>query len=236
MANVVIGLFDDAAEAQRAYSEVINLGIPKADVSVIARGAEGEAVKNTGDGSEADSGFGVGASLGTLAGGAAGILASLGLIAIPGIGPLLAAGPIVAALTGAGVGAVTGGVVGALIGWGIPEHEAEVYDEGVRRGGVVVTAKAQSEHIAEQISEVMREEGAVDIDSRAAQWRQTGWQSKYGTTGSATSTGGRNAGDEGLASNGGRSIPNPGESTSLEPESGAPRSGRARVYNYGSGI
>jgi len=110
--------------------------------------------------------------------GAAGWLAALGLAAIPGIGPLLAAGPIMAALAGAGIGAAVGGITGALIGMGIPEEDAEVYEEGVHRGGTLVTVESDTA-FADRVGDIMTRHGAVDIDRRAREWQASGWKSRY---------------------------------------------------------
>jgi hypothetical protein len=95
-------------------------------------------------------------------------------LAIPGIGPIIAAGPIVATLTGAGVGAVAGGLIGGLTDMGVSKADAEYYAESVRRGGALVTVRADDSR-AERAAEVMREHGAIDIERRAERWRERGW-------------------------------------------------------------
>jgi len=121
------------------------------------------------------SGAATGAVTGGVVGGAAGLAASLMSLTIPGIGPIIAAGPIVAALTGAGVGAVAGGLIGGLTDMGVSHEHAEYYSESVRRGGALVTVRAD-ESRAERAAEIMREHGAIDIDRRVERWRETGWQ------------------------------------------------------------
>jgi len=120
------------------------------------------------------SGAATGAVTGGVVGGAAGLAASLMGLAIPGIGPIIAAGPIVATLSGAGVGAVAGGLIGGLTDMGVSKNDAEYYAESVRRGGALVTVRADDSR-AERAAEIMREHGAVDIERRAEQWRQRGW-------------------------------------------------------------
>src|SRR5207249_3915077 len=115
-----------------------------------------------------------GAVTGGVVGGAAGLAASLMGLAIPGIGPIIAAGPIVATLTGAGVGAVAGGLIGGLTDMGVTRADAEYYAESVRRGGALVTVRADDSR-AERAAEVMRDHGAGDIERRAEQWRERGW-------------------------------------------------------------
>ncbi|HSC22173.1 MAG TPA: hypothetical protein VLG08_00530 [Casimicrobiaceae bacterium] len=115
-----------------------------------------------------------GAVTGGVVGGAAGLAASLMGLAIPGIGPIIAAGPIVSLLTGAGVGAVAGGLIGGLTDMGVARGDAEYYAEAVRRGGALVTVRADDAR-AERAAEIMRNHGAVDIERRAEKWRQSGW-------------------------------------------------------------
>lgn len=120
------------------------------------------------------SGAAAGAVTGGVVGGAAGLAASLMGLAIPGIGPIIAAGPIVATLSGAGVGAVAGGLIGGLTDMGVSRTDAEYYAESVRRGGALVTVRADDDR-AEQAADVMRAHGAIDIERRAEQWRERGW-------------------------------------------------------------
>ncbi|HSC99964.1 MAG TPA: hypothetical protein VLI21_13750 [Casimicrobiaceae bacterium] len=129
---------------------------------------------NDRDAADDASGAATGAVTGGVVGGAAGLAASLMGLAIPGIGPIIAAGPIVATLSGAGVGAVAGGLIGGLTDMGVSKTDAEYYAESVRRGGALVTVRADDTR-AERAAEIMREHGAVDIERRAEQWRQRGW-------------------------------------------------------------
>ncbi|GJE62646.1 hypothetical protein MPOCJGCO_4779 [Methylobacterium trifolii] len=114
-------------------------------------------------------------------GGGAGLLAGLGLLAIPGVGPVVAAGWLVATVTGAGVGAAAGGLIGGLTGAGLSEHEAERYAEGVRRGGTLVTVRA-GEDLADRVMTILDRSGSIDLDERAQGWRAQGWTG--GTLGS----------------------------------------------------
>ena len=97
------------------------------------------------------------------------------VIAIPGIGAILAAGPIAAALVGAGAGAVAGGLIGGLVDLGVPETHAEYYAEAVRRGGALVTVRTDASR-TDEAEKIMRENGAIDIDDRVARWRSAGWK------------------------------------------------------------
>jgi len=117
---------------------------------------------------------GTGAVTGGVVGGAVGLAVSLMGLAIPGIGPIVAAGPIVATLTGAGVGAVAGGLIGGLTEIGVSRRDAEYYAEAVRRGGALVTVRADNARAA-RAADIMRAHGAIDIERRAGQWREHGW-------------------------------------------------------------
>jgi len=180
--KIVIGMFDNIAEAHKAVDELTQLGLSRSDVSIIApKRDDTDTIDSSQDKTHAAEGAGIGATTGALAGGAAGILASLGLLAIPGIGWLLAAGPIVATLTGAGIGAAAGGIIGALVGLGIPEEDAEQYEEGIRRGGTVVTAKADDSS-ADEAAAILDRHGAVNMEQRVSQWKTSGWAPKRATT------------------------------------------------------
>jgi hypothetical protein len=173
---MVVGLFDTFSSAEMALREIENLGISHNDVSIVANNADNEYSSwraNAGS----DYGTppaGVGANTGAVVGGIGGVLLGLGLLVIPGLGPLAAAGPLVAGLTGAGVGAVAGGLIGALMDIGIPEEEAGYYAEGVRRGGTLVSVNAPDNQVS-QVVTVLNRNGAVDIDQRRAYYQQTGY-------------------------------------------------------------
>jgi hypothetical protein len=115
------------------------------------------------------------AGIGAAIGGVGGLLLSAaGALTIPVIGPILAAGPIAAALTGAGIGAAAGGLIGALTESGIPEEDAKYYAEGVRRGDVLVTVKA-NETQADRVCDILDRHDAVDVDDRVQNWKSRGW-------------------------------------------------------------
>ena len=141
MSRTVIGLFDEFSQAEAAVRDLESAGVPQSSISIVANNANDEYTtwrdnygKNYGTPPA-----GQGANIGATAGGIGGILLGLGLLAIPGLGPLAAAGPLVAGLTGAGVGAgvgaATGGLLGALTNLGVPEEHAGYFSEGIRRGG-----------------------------------------------------------------------------------------------------
>ncbi len=184
MAKTVIGLFDSVAEAQNAVQAMIDLGVSRDNISMVANNPDantGEVVGGV-EMTTAES-AGTGAIGGSLLGGTLGLLVGIGALAIPGIGPVLAAGPIAAAIgstaLGAGIGAATGGLLGALVGAGVPEEDASFYEEGVRRGGTLVTATVD-EPLADSAAMAMRNSGAVDIDERRTTYRDSGWDSTRG--------------------------------------------------------
>lgn len=178
MTKTIVGLFDTFGEAQSVVQDLVDGGFDRSRISVVANDSKGE-YANSGDGhSEAADGAGAGAVTGTVAGGVLGLLVGVGALAIPGVGPVLAAGPLAAALgstaLGAGIGAAAGGLLGGLIGAGVPEDDANYYAEGVRRGGTLVTVSSTDE-LADSAYDIMQRHGAVDIDERGAEWKSSGW-------------------------------------------------------------
>jgi hypothetical protein len=174
--RTIARLFDSYSDASAAVRDLEAAGFLRDDISLIAnRGEDGSTTTTTGDTTEeTSSGAGTGAALGTLVGGGAGLLAGLGALAIPGLGPIVAAGWLVAALTGAGVGAAAGGLLGALTGSGLSEEESHVYAEGVRRGGNLVTVRTDDSRSAE-VESIMLRHNAASADTRGADYRAGGW-------------------------------------------------------------
>lgn len=175
MATNVVGLFDDRDEAQNAVRRLVDAGIPHGDISVVASNAHGKVERTDVDdtGNMAEEGAATGATSGLVVGGIIGALAGIGLGFVPFLG-FLVAGPLAGALTGAAAGLVTGGLLGGLIGLGIPEEHAHAYAEGVRRGGILVAARV-SDPMVSRAHEIMDDAGAVNIEDRAATYRETGW-------------------------------------------------------------
>jgi uncharacterized protein (TIGR02271 family) len=156
--NTVVGVFDDRDDAQRAIEALKDAGFRSEDIGITMRDRkEAEAlVEDTG--THAGAGAATGAMAGGVLGGLAGWLVGIGALAIPGIGPIVAAGPIAAALTGAAVGAAGGGLIGALTGMGVPEEEARWYESEVGRGGILVTAGAEGRY--DEARSIMLRHGA----------------------------------------------------------------------------
>ena len=179
MSQTVTGLFDTYEAAQMAVQNLEAAGVPHRDISIVASNAHGQhdqlGAHRAGEaGEDAGKGAGVGATVG----GVGGLLAGLGLLAIPGLGPVVAAGWLASTVIGAGVGAVvggaTGGLVGALVHSGVDEQDANVYAEGVRRGGAVVTAKV-ADADAPMTREVLQGRQSVDLASRRQVYVVEGW-------------------------------------------------------------
>ena len=138
MEKKIVGVFDTEQEASQAIEQLIREGISQDDISVITKDREDMQAISDETGTKAPEGVAAGAATGGVLGGVAGLLAGIGALAIPGIGPILAAGPIAATLTGAAVGVGAGGLVGGLIGLGIPEDEAKEYESYVDKGKILV--------------------------------------------------------------------------------------------------
>jgi hypothetical protein len=177
MTVTISRLYDTYADAQKAVDRLETAGVPHSDISIVANNSEGwyDGKKDRdGDGVDdraeaAGTGAGVGAGLG----GAAGLLAGLGLLAIPGLGPVVAAGWLAATAVGAAAGAATGGLVGALTEAGVSKDEAPLYAEGVRRGGTLVSAKVAD---AERTRlDALLDPSSVNLSDRKAAWTKSGW-------------------------------------------------------------
>jgi hypothetical protein len=170
-------IFDSYADASAAVGELEAAGFLRDDISLISNRQATTADDGTVTETAPESGAGTGATIGAVIGGGAGLLAGLGALAIPGLGPVVAAGWLIATLTGAGVGAAAGGLLGALTNAGIDEEHAHVYAEGVRRGGTLVTLRTD-ETRATEAEAIMARHNAVDATTRGAEYRTSGW-SRY---------------------------------------------------------
>ncbi|MEP6968482.1 MAG: hypothetical protein ABI906_10420 [Pseudomonadota bacterium] len=186
MTKTVTRLFDNFADAKAAVAELERMGVPHSDISIVASNADGahgrghQAASNDEKAREAGEDAGKGASIGGVLGGGAGLLAGLGLLAIPGLGPVVAAGWLISTAVGAAAGAAaggaTGGLVGALTHAGVSEKDAHVYSEGVRRGGTLVSARVDDARYADAEAALQRFK-AVDATTRGDAYRASGWSS-----------------------------------------------------------
>jgi hypothetical protein len=168
-----------------AVTDLEQAGVPRDDISLVANNADNwhEGHRHheghvDGDDNDTAEGAGKGATTGGLIGGAGGLLAGLGMLAIPGLGPVVAAGWLVStavgAIAGAAVGGATGGLLGALKDAGHTDDDAQVYAEGVRRGGALVSVRAADEHAAE-VERILSSRAGVDARNRGAAYREQGW-------------------------------------------------------------
>lgn len=173
--RTITGLFDTRDQAENAVRSLKDAGIPSGDISIVANNADGSYAT---DGDDVAADAGTGAGIGAAVGGAGGLLTGLGLLAIPGIGPVVAGGwllsTVVGAATGAVVGGATGGLIGALTDAGVDERDAHVYAEGVRRGGALVTARVDEAH-AETADAILRASNGIDIVDRRRAYEKEGW-------------------------------------------------------------
>lgn len=177
MERTVVALFDDVNTAQQAVNELINNGFDRNHISVVRTNDTRTSVASGSTTTDYEAGAGgaaAGAGIGGVLGGMAGLLVGLGVLAIPGIGPVIAAGPVAAALAGAGIGAATGGIIGALTDAGIPENQAGYYAEGIRRGGTLVTVRTNDDHVNHAV-QIFDRYSPVDVNQRASEWRSSGW-------------------------------------------------------------
>lgn len=172
--RTITAMFDKYSDAKAAVTRLEAAGVPDAQISIVSNDAAHKQYHNR----DEHSGAGTGASLGSLLGGGAGLLAGLGLLAIPGLGPVVAAGWLASTLVGAGVGAAAGGLTGALTDAGVDEADAHAYAEGVRRGGTLVTVRAD-DSLSAKVADILDDHGTVDMDERETSWRREGWTGKY---------------------------------------------------------
>jgi hypothetical protein len=163
--TAVFGLFSTYQEAEQSVDALLAAGFRNDDISVLApdqqTSKEFAAEKNT----KAPEGTATGATAGGALGGTLGLLAGIGALAIPGVGPFIAAGPIMGTLAGLGVGAATGGLVGALVGMGIPEYEAKRYEGRVKEGSILVSVHCDDSSWVSRAKDILAQVGAQDISS-----------------------------------------------------------------------
>jgi len=166
MANTaVFGIYRTQAEASMAVDALRRDGFRSADLSALLPDNVGTKdfahEKNT----KVPEGASAGAATGVVLGGALGWLVGVGALAIPGVGPFIAAGPIMASLAGAGAGAVTGGIVGALVGMGMPEYEAKRYEGRIKEGGILLSVHCDNHDWVKRAKRILEQTGATDVSS-----------------------------------------------------------------------
>jgi hypothetical protein len=163
--TAVFGIYPSVTQAEMAVDRIIGAAFSSNDISVLLpdnqSSKEFAHEKNT----KAPEGTATGVATGGVIGGTLGLLAGIGALAIPGVGPFIAAGPIMGALAGAGAGGAVGGLIGALVGMGIPEYEAKRYEGRVKAGGVLLSIHCNSSEEVSRAKELLRATGAEDIAS-----------------------------------------------------------------------
>lgn len=157
MSRTIVGLFTTRSQAEEAIRELKERDFSEKEISLVARDEEKR--EKGGEMSFDNQNLSDGTAAGGAIGGLTGLLAGAGALLIPGIGPIIAAGPLAGALTGI----VTGGIAGGLIDYGIPEKEGRRYEEEVNRGKILVAVKADSQDMADDAVSVFRENGAMDV-------------------------------------------------------------------------
>lgn len=159
------GIYPDRAKLETGVQALRDANFRSEDISVLLPENVGTKDFSAEKQTKAPEGVASGATAGAVAGGMLGWLVGIGAIAVPGIGPFLAAGPIMAALAGVGAGGVTGGVVGGLVGLGIPEYEAKRYEGRIRDGGILISVHCDDSEWTSRAKEILERTGAEDVAS-----------------------------------------------------------------------
>lgn len=163
--TAVFGIYKSADQAERAVDALIAAGFPSANISVLLPDTRSTKEFAHEKATKAPEGTAAGVTAGGIIGGTIGVLAGVGALAIPGVGPFIAAGPIVAGLAGLGVGGAVGGLVGALVGMGIPEYEAKRYEGFVKGGGTLLSVHCDTSEQISRAKDLLKGTGATDIAS-----------------------------------------------------------------------
>jgi Protein of unknown function (DUF3341)/Heat induced stress protein YflT len=166
MANkAVFGLYATRRQVENAVDELKAQGFRNTDISVLFSENVGTKDFAHEKGTKAPEGMATGATSGAVVGGALGWLAGIGALAIPGVGPLIAAGPIIAAITGVGVGGAVGGITGGLVGLGIPEYEAKRFEGRIKSGNILLSVHTDDSKWTDKAEQILKSTGAEDISS-----------------------------------------------------------------------
>src|SRR5260221_9287363 len=163
--TAVFGIYAIRAAAETAADTLVKSGFSAENISVLLPQNLGSKPIATEKATKAPEGATTGAGSGAVLGGTLGLLAGIGALAIPGVGPLIAAGPIMATLAGMGVGGTLGGITGALVGLGIPEFEAKRYEGRVQKGGILLSVHCDTSDEIKRANEILESTGCEDISS-----------------------------------------------------------------------
>jgi len=161
----VFGIYQSEKQAERTVDDLLAAGFSNDDVSVLLPDVRGTKDFAHDKGTKAPEGATAGVTTGGVVGGTLGLLAGIGVLAIPGVGPFIAAGPIMAALAGLGVGGAVGGLIGALVGMGIPEYEAKRYEGRLQKGGILLSVHADNHDWIARAKAILEKTGAEEISS-----------------------------------------------------------------------
>jgi len=186
--KTIVALYDRSDDADRAVEDLTRAGVPRDDISIVgANTGEAHRGQSTNTDVDADRSTGSGTVVGATLGGVGGAMVAMAALTIPGVGPVLAVGPIAAGLLGAGAGAVAGGLIGSLTGLGVPEADAHAYTQGVERGGTLLFINTTHTD-ADRVSAVLAQHPPADVRTRGdtdggkdavagrgADWRTAGW-------------------------------------------------------------
>jgi len=165
MSKAVFCIAKSQTQAEAIVDQLKMAGFTYDDISVLFPDKQGSKDFAHEHHTKAPEGAATGAGTGGVVGGTLGLLAGIGSLAIPGVGPFIAAGPIMAALSGAAVGAAVGGIAGALIGLGIPEYEAKRYEGKIRKGNILISVHTEDSTEASRVKEIFEQNNAEDISS-----------------------------------------------------------------------
>jgi hypothetical protein len=163
--TAVFGIYQNATQAERSVDDLLASGFSNDDISVLLPDRQGTKDFAHEKATKAPEGTAAGVTTGGVIGGTLGLLAGIGALAIPGVGPFIAAGPIMGALAGLGVGGAVGGLIGALVGMGIPEYEAKRYEGRIKEGGILLSVHCDTSEQITRAKDLLRHTGAQDISS-----------------------------------------------------------------------
>jgi len=163
--TAVYGIYRDRMQVEQAVDALMDAGFRSEDVSVLLPDNTGTKDFAHEKHTKAPEGTATGAGAGAVVGGTLGVLAGIGALAIPGLGPFIAAGPIMGALAGIGTGGVVGGLIGALVGMGIPEYEAKRYEGIIKEGGMLLSVHCDNSDWVKRGKQILERTGAQDISS-----------------------------------------------------------------------
>jgi len=167
MSKAVIGIIESRSQADAILAELQRAGFRPANISVLFPDSDGTKAFAHEHNTKAPEGAVAGAGTGGVLGGTVGLLAGIGALAIPGLGPFIAAGPLLAALSGAAAGATVGGLTGALIGMGIPEYEAKLYEGRLKKGNLLISAHTETGDQEKLARDIFKRNGAEAVATKS---------------------------------------------------------------------